>query len=512
METRVEQETDYESEAREILTILDDGPGFPGSELYSVLSETLERSDEYEISELRYVAKDGGIYLLGQDEGEMIPDIPLVLNGEQERAVQAALSGGMMTVEVLTPFGTEEMEAWSIQTFACGEPTPDGEPTFVLSAVSEERPKVLREPEEEQGGDIPAPGYTGLEVSGGAVEDVLTVRAPETVTPEIPSTHLSSEGLGADSHVGEDIEAANVQPQETAPVERILTEIAAIFAPPVEVTQEIEQIAPIVVLTEKSNESGDFELTQVMVAESEEITDVVDMQEVPDEVLVTEPEQVATEVQQDVILVEPEWQETQPVDLLELSVAPVKPLVLESCVETNLPAVLQPNEIIHLRQEPMPVQASNIKPCVAEEERAVESTRRAEPVLRVIRKVEREQDHDDRQDVQSIIEEDAVEQRGDDQLYDTILEITPAAVRQPGTERVKAVVVQTPERAAMQPKKITMHEVQSSSWEKSDRVGLSDSRAGGVGPVFDEDDIVVSFEYPRSSRQNRRVRARSMAA
>jgi hypothetical protein len=92
-----------------------------------------------------------------------------VLNAEQEQAVQAALDGGLVTVEVLTPFGTDATEVWSIQTYSSSGVTPSGERSFTLTAITEDREILIDEFMDD--GDDTAEKMLALDNDGGG--DIL---------------------------------------------------------------------------------------------------------------------------------------------------------------------------------------------------------------------------------------------------------------------------------------------------------------------------------------------------
>lgn len=138
-------------------------------ESYEVFEDDLS-SPELAVVVVEYVERVDGYYpLLAESDNAMGDDIGLVLNAEQEQAVQLALAGGSVTVEVLTPFGTDTTEVWSIQTYTSSGQTGAGERCFTLTAITEEREIILRDPVED--GDDSIGEMLALSNEGGG--DIL---------------------------------------------------------------------------------------------------------------------------------------------------------------------------------------------------------------------------------------------------------------------------------------------------------------------------------------------------
>lgn len=119
---------------------------------------------------VEYVEGANGYYPLSSESDNATGDgVGLVLNAEQEQAVQAALAGGLATVEVLTPFGADAAEVWSIQTYASSGVTLYGERSFTLTAITEEREILIEELMDD--GDDSAEKILALDNDGGG--DIL---------------------------------------------------------------------------------------------------------------------------------------------------------------------------------------------------------------------------------------------------------------------------------------------------------------------------------------------------
>lgn len=145
METGNDSNLRYEQEHPTVVAVmLEDN-----WESYEVFEEDLSNPELAAVI-VEYVEKANGYYpLSSESDNAMGDDIGLVLNAEQEQAVQAALAGGLATVEVLTPFGTDATEVWSIQAYTSGGQTPAGERCFTLTAITEEREILLWESTED---------------------------------------------------------------------------------------------------------------------------------------------------------------------------------------------------------------------------------------------------------------------------------------------------------------------------------------------------------------------------
>jgi len=145
----MEYTTDWERSdsgetADTISVLIDDMP----VESYVQQSELREAMADAPITQL-YIERADGVYPLAPRDDETSDDMSLALNSEQQEAVQIALLGGTATIELLTPFGTETTEVWSIQTYSFSHETPEGERCFTISAITQER-EIRRE----EDGDI----------------------------------------------------------------------------------------------------------------------------------------------------------------------------------------------------------------------------------------------------------------------------------------------------------------------------------------------------------------------
>jgi len=139
MEYAADWEATHGSDAEATVSVLIDGLDTdPAFESLDLLAER-ELGEQTVTSQL-YVEKADGFYPLTPDEEHGIPaENGLILTGEQQEAAHMALLGGSAVVEILTPFGTDIIEVWSVQTYEFSHITLEGERCFTLTAETIEK-------------------------------------------------------------------------------------------------------------------------------------------------------------------------------------------------------------------------------------------------------------------------------------------------------------------------------------------------------------------------------------
>lgn len=166
---------------------------------------------------IEYIEREGDYYPLPLDTGDMTTSktTALVFTDEQEQAIQMALAGGTITIEVLTPFGTDTTQVWSIQTYAPGGMTRFGERSFTLTAITQERGVLIEEFMED--GDESANEILALHDDGrGDILVTFPIEQPIPVSETPPVFDI----IMQDSDTPADEPPVEIQPTP-APVTRV---------------------------------------------------------------------------------------------------------------------------------------------------------------------------------------------------------------------------------------------------------------------------------------------------
>jgi len=223
-------------------------------EAYALQPELRELMDDAPITQV-YIERADGMYpLRSREDDGTSNETSLVLNSEQQEAVQIALLGGSATVELLTPFGTDTTEIWSIQTYSFSHITPEGERCFTLSSIIEER--EIRH--EENDGDIEIPFVIEEDVSdegdygdgdSGYLEVII-----ETSTADPRAEMLQAES------VIENVNTVSVEPF-AVPEPTVSSDSRTAL----ETTSQLEIAAPAITITREDSS----ELTSPAAAEAE---------------------------------------------------------------------------------------------------------------------------------------------------------------------------------------------------------------------------------------------------
>ena len=301
---------------------------------------------------VEYVEKVDGYYpLLAESDNVMGDNAGLELNAEQEQAVQLALAGGSVTVEVLTPFGTDMTEVWSIQTYASSGQTQAGERCFTLTAITEEREIILRDPVED--GDSPISEMLALSDDGGGdilitfpiEQPVLADETPpvfDTViedgqvqeiepmakTQFIPTPVMNAKELPVDDEV--QFAPVAIEQVKLDPLPR--TQVAADILPPEPENASFDE-------NENETPASSYELPTV---EDGEIIEV----EPEEELIVIERLEQYSLVDEATLVIEPEVEVTLSPNILDIQKSEVAPIML-----TNVEYDLVANEDVSLSQE-----------------------------------------------------------------------------------------------------------------------------------------------------------------
>lgn len=141
METLTERESSYEH-----VEVTSDFYDLPNP--YDQASESAQEQ-EPGVSQLQYIEGPDGFYVRDPETGEAVLSMPLIISGEQQQILQTVLVDGIASIDILTDFGTDDEDVWSLQAFSLSGETPDGRRIITLRAVTERRPKYQEEPEDQ---------------------------------------------------------------------------------------------------------------------------------------------------------------------------------------------------------------------------------------------------------------------------------------------------------------------------------------------------------------------------
>lgn len=226
-------------------------------ENHEVFEEDLSNPELAAVT-VEYVEKANGYYpLSSESDNVMGDDIGLVLNAEQEQAVQAALAGGLATVEVRTPFGTDATEVWSIQTYASSGVTPSGERSFTLTAITEEREILI---EQLMGdGDDSVENILALHNDGGG--DIL-------ITFSIEQSVQDDETPPAFDIVIEDWQVQEIEPK----VKNILVSTPMMSAEVMTVDDGVQMASAAIERVTVDSLSQALAVAEILPSETEKIT------------------------------------------------------------------------------------------------------------------------------------------------------------------------------------------------------------------------------------------------
>jgi len=525
MEIGVEQETDYKYETPEVHVIIEDDPEFSiGIYEPSNLVE-VERAQEYGVTTQRYAVEDDCFYPLEYSE-ELGSNSPLSLNDEQQNAVQIALLGGESTVEILAPGSIDEMEVWSVQTFTFGG-VVDGRQTFILSARSEERPKLREEPEADFDRDS---GYDNFEPSSGDEVSVSAhITSYETPGRDVAPADASSEDYDLDvSTIGES-RIANASPYRVNPVEQF-TEIFSELGVVTMAQGDAERVRPIITDAAEVSEGASVGVGQDRVGESvdahvkfmpsmfkieaPEITAIIaDEQDRIDQPI---GELVITTVVETKGCAAGEVEQSAAEVLLDDFYEPQIESV-ETQVEYRLqtpPAVFQPNETIYVREQASVLSESDVitravlvgEQAVAEPRQYVELSLQVECEVVATKLIEGQET----QQVPQVIVREVVDERVDRGQQEAFIPHEPSIELRKESRKGETVGVLNPEITSRQSKKAVLHTIKSAVWERAGFVMPSVSRSS-VFNAMEDDDIVISFEPSSTAQRIRKARAKSLA-
>jgi len=525
MEIGVEQETDYKYETPEVHVIIEDDPEFSiGIYEPSNLVEA-ERAQEYGVTTQRYAVEDDCFYPLEYSE-ELGSNSPLSLNDEQQNAVQIALLGGESTVEILAPGSTDEMEVWSVQTFTFGG-VVDGRQAFILSARSEERPKLREEPEADFDRDS---GYDNFEPSLG---DEVSVSAHAT-SYEIPGHDVApvdanSEDYDLDvSTVGES--RANILLYGVNPVEQL----AEIFSEPGVVTMaqgDVERVRLIITDAAEVGEGAAVGVGQDRVVESVDVhvkfTPSMFKIEAPEitAIIADEQDRIDQPIGELVITTVVETKGCAAGEV-EQSAAEVllddfyEPQIesVETQVEHRLqtpPAVFQPNETIYVREQASVLSESDVitRAVLVGEQAVAEPRQYVEPSLQVECEVVATKliEGQETQQVPQVIVREVVDERVDGGQQEAFIPREPSIELRKESRKGETVGMLNPEITSRQSKKAVLHTIKPAAWERAGFVIPSVSRSSVFNATEDGDDIVISFEPSPTVQRIRKARAKSLA-
>lgn len=202
---------------------------------------------EFASTSIEYIETADGYYPLHADPEIATEDVArLSLNAEQDEAAQVALAGGTATVEILTPFGTETTEVWSIQTF-----TASGEGCFVLTATTEKRDIVPVEQDNEDASiSIVEMAYDDSDSGGDMVISVPLERYMDTNSEPVLIEVIIDDDITREEIVAEEI-IINTSPMVAAETQTTQYQLKD------EPTEQIVKAIDVSAETEKPKESVD---------------------------------------------------------------------------------------------------------------------------------------------------------------------------------------------------------------------------------------------------------------
>ncbi|HSW77334.1 MAG TPA: hypothetical protein VLG36_00875 [Candidatus Chromulinivoraceae bacterium] len=524
MEIGVEQETDYKYETPEVNIIIEGDLEFSIGGIYesSNLIEA-ERTQEYGATIQKYVVEDDGFYPL-EDSGETGSTLPLLLNDEQQQAVQIALLGGEAIVEILAPSSTDEMEVWSIQTFTF-DGVVDGRQTFTLSARSEERPKLREEPEAnfDRGSD-----YDSFESSSGDGVGVSVDPSYEVSGRDVALADTNSESYDLDISIGEP-KIENVSPYEVSLVEQLVEIFSELNV--VAVAQgEVERAKPTTAYVAEVGEGAGIRVEPDGVVKSvdadaklapsvfktevfEKTATIVDDQDEIDEPIV-ELVVAAIEIKDYVAAdVEQPLAETLLDDPYEPRIEGTEMRVGDR--SQTSPVTFQPNETIYVREQAPVLLESDViaRATLVEERTVVRPYHYVEPPPRAERKVATTRPLEDQEEQVSQVttREDGVDERMEESQRETFTLRETSTTLRKESKRGEVARTLNPEITSRQSKKAMLHAVEPAAWERASFVMPNISKTSVFNVTEGGDDIVISFESSRITQRARKARAESLA-
>lgn len=301
---------------------------------------------------VEYVERVDGYYpLLTESDNVMGDDIGLVLNAEQEQAVQLAIAGGSVTVEVLTSFGIDATEVWSIQTYTSSGQTPAGERCFTLTAITEEREIILRDPVED--GDDPVGEMLAHSDSGGGdilitfpiEQQVLADETPPLFDIVIEDGQVQEiESMAKTQYVSTPAMNAEVMPvddeAQLAPV--AIEQVTLDPLPRTQVAADIMPPEPENASFDENENEAPIDTNELPIVEDSEIREV----EPEETIVVIEQLEKYLSVEEAMLVIDPETEAAPSPNILDIKKSEVA-AIIRTTVEYDLVA----NEDVSLSQE-----------------------------------------------------------------------------------------------------------------------------------------------------------------